>query len=280
MDAFTAVVLFLFGLAIGSFVNVLALRYRGDRFLFSPEVIGGRSRCPHCKRTLRWFELVPLLSFVVQGGRCRRCKKPIGLHYPLVELLSGLIFVFVPLRLGGDLALSVLWVAAFETLLLITYVDIRLQIVPDELNLFLGAVAVLAAVFFVNEHGAANYSFFGAHAALFGLQGNFWLSHLVGALIGAVFFIFLIFLTGGKGMGWGDVKFSLPLGFLFGWPDILPLYGTAFIAGAIVGAVLLLQKRKTMKSAVPFVPFMVFGAALVFFFGDSLIGSYFHIIGL
>lgn len=283
MDAFTIVVLFIFGIAIGSFVNVLALRYRGDHFVFAQKVIGGRSHCPHCRRTLRWFELVPLASYLIQGGRCRRCKKHIGIHYPLVEFLSGLIFVFVPLRLigvAGSPALAAFWVAAFEVLLLITYIDIRLQIVPDELDIILGALAVSLAVLFTAWNGAANYSFLGAHAAFLGLQGNFWAAHLAGALAGAAFFMFLIFVTRGKGMGWGDVKLSLPLGFLFGWPDVLPLYGSAFVAGALAGAVLLVAKRKTMKSSVPFVPFIAFGAAFVFFASSTAAGWYFHIIGL
>lgn len=276
----TTIVLFIFGLAIGSFLNVVALRYRGNRFLFSPKVIGGRSHCPSCKRTLRWFELVPLVSFAAQGGRCRHCKKRIGFQYPLVELLSGLIFVLVPLRLGGGLALSASWIAAFEVLLLITYVDIRLQIVPDELDIILGALAVIAGAFYVAGAGVMNRSFLGPSAAFFGLQNNFWWNHLAGALFGAAFFAFLIFVTKGKGMGWGDVKLSVPLGFLFGWPDILPLYGTAFVVGAVVGGALLLGKLKTMKSALPFVPFIAFGAAFVFFFGAAATGWYFHIMGL
>lgn len=292
MDAFAAVALFLLGLAVGSFVNVVALRYRGDHFSFSPKVIGGRSRCPHCGATLRWFELVPLASFLFQGGRCRRCKARLGWHYPLVELLSGVIFVAAPANLvagayvaaaagiGASTVISALWIAALELLLLIAYIDIRLQIVPDELTAALGAVAVFVAIFTIGDPRGANGSFLGASAALFGFQGNLWLNRLAAALGGAGFFAFLVAVTRGKGMGWGDVKLAAPVGFLFGWPDALFLFAAAFIAGALAGAWFLLRKEKTMKSAVPFVPFLAAGAAFVFFFGAPALGWYFHIIGV
>src|SRR5580704_2783986 len=121
--------LFIFGLAIGSFLNVVALRYDGEHFLFSNKKLGGRSHCPHCKKTLRWFELIPLVSFAIQGGKCRHCKAPIGWQYPLVELISGIIFVAVPLRFSYVLYLSshsaslvgfsAIWILALELLLLV-----------------------------------------------------------------------------------------------------------------------------------------------------------------
>lgn len=292
MDPVTVAILFVFGLAVGSFINVVALRYRGDHFSFSPKVIGGRSHCPHCGRTLRWFELVPLASFIVQGGRCRRCRARIGWQYPLVELLSGAIFAAVPYVIAAHAAggapgvaaaapaLAALWVIAFELLLLIAYIDLRLQIVPDELTALLGAAAVFAAVFTAGASFGANQSSLGALAAPFGLQGNIWINRLAAAAIGAGFFALLIAVTRGRGMGWGDVKLAAPLGFLFGWPDIVFLFAAAFVAGALVGIWLLLRTKKTMKSAIPFVPFLALGAGFMFFFGASAIGAYLHIIGV
>ncbi len=253
------IVLFVFGLAIGSFMNVLALRYDGEHFLFDPKVIGGRSRCPHCTRTLRWFELVPVASFLVQRGRCRNCSARIGIQYPLVELLSGAIFVFVPLALPhSPWPFVALWVLALETLLLIAYIDLRLQIIPDELTVLLALAAIFETVFL----------------------GNAWTGHTVGALFGAGFFGLLALATRGRGMGMGDVKLGLPLGFLFGWPNILLLYASAFVIGAAIGVALILTKKKSRKSEVPFAPFLVLGAYLTFFFGASAIAWYFRIIGL
>lgn len=151
---------------------------------------------------------------------------------------------------------------------------------PDELNIILAVTAIFAAIFSVGASGSTNVSLLAPYAVPFGLQDNFWVSHLAGALFGAGFFTFLILITRGKGMGWGDVKLALPMGFLFGWPDTLFLYAVAFIAGALVGVVLLVRRDMTMKSALPFVPALAFGAACVFFLGSPLLGSYFHIIGL
>jgi prepilin signal peptidase PulO-like enzyme (type II secretory pathway) len=285
-------ILFFFGLAIGSFLNVLALRYDGERFVFNPKVIGGRSRCPHCKRTLRWFELVPVLSFVVQRGKCRKCRARLSFQYPIVELLSGLIFVLVPCHFAayswpfpiGWCMLSGLWIAAFEILLLISVIDMRLQIVPDELSIMLGAVALLTTIFTAGYLGASHQSFLGPYASIFGLYNNIWLSHLVGAIVGGGFFWVLARLTPYifkiEGMGMGDVKLGIPLGFLFGWPDIVLLYAAAFIIGSIIGVGLIVAKVATRKSAVPFVPFLAAGSVYVFFFGERSVEWYFRIMGL
>jgi prepilin signal peptidase PulO-like enzyme (type II secretory pathway) len=125
------------GLAIGSFLNVIALRYNPDKFIFNRRTLGGRSACPKCANKLNWFELVPLLSFVFLRGRCRNCKNPISFQYPLVEIFSALIFLFVSLfihspkflilagslNLGGaeKMILSVLFILVFLTLLLVFF---------------------------------------------------------------------------------------------------------------------------------------------------------------
>ena len=283
-------ILFVFGLAIGSFLNVVALRYDGEHFLFSPKLIGGRSHCPHCKKTLRWFELVPLISFIIQRGRCRNCKTRIGFRYPVMELLSGLIFVFIPLRFASVsylmphalslISLSAIWIIAFEIFLLLTYIDILLGIIPDELNIALIVLGFIEIWFLAVSFGIGNPSFFGAYAAVFGLQANVWINHILAALFGALFFAGLVVVTRGKGMGMGDVKLALPLGLLFGWPDILGITMIAFVAGGVFGVFAITVGKKTMKSAVPFAPFLIAAAAIVFFWGSTLLGGYFRAVGI
>lgn len=282
--------LFFFGLAIGSFMNVLALRYDGEHFVFNPRIIGGRSRCPHCRHTLRWFELVPVVSFIIQGGRCRNCKARIGAQYPAMELLSAAIFVLVPSALAsypwlagaaggiGWIIFSAFWIAAFEILALMAYIDIRLQIIPDELSIFLGALAVFETIFAGAYLDPVHQSFFGAYAMFFGAYGNIWASHLMGAVFIAGFLGLLVLATRGKGMGMGDVKLGLPLGFLFGWPDALFLTMFAFVIGALVGVGYLIAGRKTMASAVPFGPFLAVAGAIVFFFGSGLMSGYLRLL--
>ena len=161
--------LFIFGLVIGSFLNVVSLRYDGEHFIFDPRVIGGRSHCPHCKKTLRWFELVPLLSFLSQGGRCRRCKARLSIQYPIVELLYGATFVLVPWRAAAFMVhgpassrtafLPALWILVFSSLFLIALIDLRTGIIPDELNVTLGILAIcLTAVCAALPNGPLHFS--------------------------------------------------------------------------------------------------------------------------
>ncbi len=284
-------ILFVFGLAIGSFLNVVALRYDGGETapLFSPRAIGGRSHCPHCGKTLRWYELVPLASWILQGGRCRTCGSGIGWRYPLAELVSGLIFVLVPLRIlavtGGGATLDTtlivwlcfFWIVAFEALFLMSLIDIRLGIIPDGLNLSLLVIALFFAIFLGGAFGPVNHSLFGTYAGVFGLQGNLWLNRAVGALFGGLFFGALIAGTKGKGMGMGDLKLAIPLGFLLGWPDILFATAAAFVIGAAVGLVTIAAGKKTMKASLPFGPFFALGVMAVFFFGFEFLRWYLRI---
>ena len=245
--------LFLFGLVIGSFLNVVSLRYDGEHFLLDPRVIGGRSHCPHCGKTLRWFELVPLISFLMQGGRCRRCKARLSAQYPIVEFISGAIFVLVPWRVAGFSAISMaglpfsaIWILAALILLLMSIIDIRTGIIPDELNVALGVIAVALGLVITMSHSGA--ALLGSFSDLLHIGGNVWAGRLIGAIFGFAFFEFLVLVTRGRGIGMGDVKLALPLGFLFGWPDILPVVGLAFICGAALGILFILAKKKTMTS--------------------------------
>jgi prepilin signal peptidase PulO-like enzyme (type II secretory pathway) len=278
--------LFIFGLAIGSFLNVVSLRYDGGHFVFDPSVIGGRSHCFSCGRTLRWFELVPLASFLIQGGRCRRCKTRLSVQYPTVELIAGLLFVFIPWRMAEFAAAGpmawlplALWTLVFVILLLISVIDIRSGIVPDELSAALGILAVLLGVFLAASPSGGG-SFMGPFDNMFGVFGNIWAGRVIGAVFSFIFFEFLFLVTRGKGIGMGDVKLALPLGLLFGWPDILPVVGFAFVFGAFAGILLILLKKKTMQGTLPFGPFFGIGAAFVFFFGAPIAQWYLHILGL
>jgi prepilin signal peptidase PulO-like enzyme (type II secretory pathway) len=291
-------ILGIFGLAIGSFMNVVALRYDGDHFLLNPKVIGGRSHCPHCKKILEWYELIPVVSWIVQRARCRGCGVRIGWQYPFVELLSALIFIAVPWRFSfatvtlsqallsswslpwSYTILSAVWIIVCEILLLIAYIDILLGIIPDELNIALLVLGAFDILFLMKTFGIGNPSFFGMHASAFGLQSNIWINHLIAALVGGACFGILVLITKGRGMGLGDVKLAVPLGLLFGWPDILIIIGTSFILGGIFGTALILSRRKSMKSAIPFGPFLAIASVAAFFWGSWFFNGYFHLIGL
>lgn len=256
------VLLFCLGLALGSFLHVLASRYDPERFILTHDTAGGRSYCPSCKKTLAWYELVPLVSFLVQRGRCRSCGAKIGWSYFLVELASGLIVAFAPsaaLAMGFAPVPAALWAAAFLVLLLITLIDLRLQMIPDELSILL-VVLGLGVI------------------ALSGAPMP-WIAHVASAFGAALFFAGLIAITRGRGMGAGDAKLVFALGLLFGWPGTLVLVMLAFILGAAVGVALIAAKSKNLKSALPFGPFLAASAVVVFFFGQSIVSAYLRLLG-
>ncbi len=288
--------LFIFGAALGSFINVLAVRYDPQHFILDARSIGGRSHCPQCKKTLRWFELVPLLSFFLQRGRCRQCGCPISFQYPLVELFAGLICVLVPLRIASYFPcvfssghepfaicyfLPALWVAVFLALLLIVLIDMKLYIIPDEANIFLGFMGVAVTAFIGLQGGSMTQSsFVGSYAQTFGSLGGVWMNHILAAALAGVLFALIIGITRGKGMGMGDLKLVVPLGLIFGWPDILIIIALSFVVGALYGVCAMTLGKKNLKSAVPFGPFLALASAIVFFWGYEVIDVYMRVLGM
>jgi prepilin signal peptidase PulO-like enzyme (type II secretory pathway) len=155
----------------------------------------------------------------------------------------------------------------------------RIGVIPDELNIALGVLAVALGIALSLSPGGSG-SLTGPLGGLFSFSQNIWVNRVIGAIFGFVFFEFLVLATRGKGIGMGDVKLALPLGLLFGWPDILPVIGSAFVCGALVGVILIFLKKKTMQGTLPFGPFLAFAAALIFFFGTPMAQWYFHLMGL
>lgn len=279
------VLLFALGLGVGSFLNVVALRYSPEKGF--KEAFIGRSMCPHCKRTLKWFELFPVLSFLIQGGKCRNCKAKISWRYVLVEIASGFIFllpfyIFNPIfSQTYFLISSVVWISVFSIFILIWLIDFRLNIIPDELNIFiflLGIILIFTKRFY-GEFGVFAGSFVGGPAALFGFRGNIFINYSVALIFTILFFGLIILISRGKGMGLGDLKFMAALSLVFGWPDILFITAFSFITGGVLSSFLLLMKKKRMKDAVPFGPFIVVSAVILFFFGNPIIGSYLNLFG-
>ncbi|MCR4275417.1 MAG: prepilin peptidase [Candidatus Wolfebacteria bacterium] len=289
-------ILFLAGISVGSFINVISLRYNPEEKILSKRTIGGRSRCPYCHKELRWFELIPLLSFLWQKGKCRGCGRFLFWQYPVVEILSGLIFLLVPLKifnfkfsilnfqtiLNYQLLITVIWVLIFLIFLLISIIDFRHYIIPDQLNLSLAFIGFFFLILnqFTNlpiSQLTNPVSFLGYYGALINPFSNIWVNHFFAAFIAMFFFGAIILLTRGKGMGWGDFKLAGALGLIFGWPDILIAVMLSFVIGSIISIVLMLKRKKTMKDAVPFGPFLVIGATTVFFFGYQLVNLYFKL---
>jgi prepilin signal peptidase PulO-like enzyme (type II secretory pathway) len=270
--------LFVIGAAIGSFLNVVAVRYDPKKFLFGAHIVKGRSHCLKCTRTLRWFELVPLLSFMVLEGRCRTCRSKFSLQYFFAELISACVFVGIPYVMpNSSLFLTTLWIGAAEALLLMSLIDLRLKLIPDEVHIILIALGIIRVFVESRVFILGNTSFVSKYALLFGIAGNMWVNHLAAAAIGIVLFAALIVMTRGRGMGIGDAKLVFALGILFGWPDVLFIIVFAFVLGALYGLWKMLSGSARLKSAVPFGPFLALGALTVFLWGSQILGWYFSL---
>ncbi len=296
MSILTILILGLFGLAVGSFLNVFLIRYdpEKDRF-FGLSRTRGRSVCPRCGVVLRWYELLPVVSFVIQVRRCRRCKGLVSWQYPFVELISAAVFIFVPMFLrsffsywypsweGLFILLSAFWIVALLALLMVFIVDLRHYIIPNSLNITIFAMGVLWAVagirfgVFENVFGG---SFLKQYHQLFFTFDSVWTNHLLGFFAAILFFAAIFFLSRGKAIGMGDVKLIGGLGILFGWPDILLVMFLSFVIGAIYSLVLMARGTKSMTDVVPFGPFIVIASFLTFFWGSGLLSLYFGIIGV
>jgi len=227
--------LFILGTVVGSFLNVVGLRW-GKRG------VGGRSACPSCSKPLSWFELVPILSFLFQGGRCRKCKHKISWQYPLIELWTGLIFVTV----------SYIFIPVFCIYVVILIYDLHHKIIPDPLVYLAIMLSVVSRWWLVGS----------------------LLDWLAGPIL-FVFFALIWLLSQGRAMGFGDAKLGLSVGLLLGAAQGFSAIVLAFWIGAL-GALILMfvsklglsapadfiksAKGLTMKSEVPFAPAIILGA--------------------
>ncbi|MFA5736950.1 MAG: prepilin peptidase [Candidatus Paceibacterota bacterium] len=249
---------FLFGLIIGSFLNVLILRYH------SGQSLGGRSHCLFCGQILTWFELLPVASFVIQRGRCRRCQSKISWQYPLVEILTGLLFVLTFARFGFNnwLEISFYWVIVSLLVPIIIY-DLRHKIIPDIFVFGIGVLALIKPLLTVIEAGAYS-SLWTEYQTIF-----------LGGVIAGGIFLLLWLLSCGRWLGFGDVKLALVAGFLLGWPQVFSALILAVWIGAMTGLVLIFltkiklfgfSKYFTIKSELPFAPFIILGIILNLFF--------------
>ncbi len=246
---FSLLFIFLLGLAVGSFLNVLILR------LNTGMTLGGRSRCFSCLSKLQWYDLLPIISYLTIRGRCRYCKSKISLQYPAVEFFAGAIFVSAALFLNPveEPLKYILSTVFFSILLAVSVYDLRHKIIPDQLSLAL----LLIALLFELIHLYPDFN-------------KIELAYDVAAGVGAFLFFAIVWaLSKGTWMGFGDAKLAFSLGLFLGYPEILLALLFAFWFGAVVGLVLLLLGLASRKTEVPFAPFLAFGSYISFLLSAS-----------
>jgi prepilin signal peptidase PulO-like enzyme (type II secretory pathway) len=250
-----SIFIFLFGLAIGSFLNVVIFRLEKQE-----SVAKGRSYCPHCKHTLAWFDLIPVVSFLVLGGKCRYCRQKISWQYPIVELLTGLVFVIIfrYQSLYQPINISLLFYIASSLIVIFVY-DLKFFLIPD-IVLFPAIVAAFLYRVIINIHSLPNY--------------------LLAAIIFSGFFLCIYLFSKGAWMGFGDVKLAILLGLLLGLPNLFVGMFLSFFFGAIIGVVLLALAKKGLKSEVPFAPFLITGTSVALIYGQEIVQWYLHFFTL
>ncbi len=247
-------IIFIFGISIGSFLNCLIYRIEEE------EKMKGRSFCPNCRKKLSFWDLFPILSYLFLMGKCRYCKKKISFQYPLVEILTGIVFLFLfNYFFDGEVSyqfiynLFLLFIISSISILIFVY-DFKHLLIPD--------IATYLLIFF-----SLIYLF---------LNGNI-VNGILSSLASFIFFLSIFLITKGKGMGFGDVKLSIFIGLFLGYPHFISALFISFFLGALVGTMLILLKRKKIKSELPFGPFLIIGTFLTFFWGDQLIGYYLNL---
>jgi len=255
---------FLLGAIIGSFLNVVIHRYPREESIVSPP-----SHCPECRTPIRWYDNIPIVSYVVLLGRCRSCRTPISPRYPLVELANALFYLAIYLHTGPTPGF-ILIAAAVSMLMLLIYIDAEIQMLPDVIDLPGIAVGVaIGALGLGTLYPALVLSDSIVDALAGGLVG----AAVIIAVIGAYWLIRRI-----EGMGQGDIKMLAMIGATLGWRSVPGVLLLASVAGALIGVPMALRSTRGMQMPLPFGVFLGIAAIAVLFFGETMAGWYLMVV--
>lgn len=269
MTIIFAVLIFIFGTAIGSFLSVIIHRsYKNIKGIFI-----SRSICPFCKKKLKWTHLFPILSYLFLGGKCAYCRKKISPHYLLLELTTGIVFLTIFLNwnfltivpqsanpiffdYGIDWIMFekfLFFIIEFSFFIGIFFYDLLYKLIPD----FLSIPAILIAI---------------GNGLLTGFPSP--LNMLIGALAIGLFFALQFLLSKGKWIGGGDIRLGILIGAVLGWEKALIALVTAYVIGAIFSIILLIKGKANRKTAIAFGPFLIIGVTTAIFYGDIILNFY------
>lgn len=259
MRPFLLIIIFSYGLLIGSFLNAWIWRTKQEL-----KIARGRSMCPHCHTQLKWYELIPVFSWLGLLGRCRTCHKRISLQYPLVELFTAISWCAAFVAINPDTLYSslqfVVWIVIITLMMAAFVFDLKWMLLPDKFTL--PAIAV-AAVWL-----AARWIGWG--------ESNVALQQLIGAVLFGGFFWVLWYGSGGKWLGDGDIRLAVLMGLLLTTSQLVVAIFLSFNIGAVVGVGLIWSGLRKRRDALPFGPFLITGLFLGACFGDLLIQRYFQ----
>ncbi len=243
------------GMCIGSFLNVCIYRIPESKSVVYPP-----SSCPNCGYQIRWYDNIPLLSYLWLKAKCRQCKIPISFRYPMIEVMTGLFALSVLFRFGLGIE-SLIYFAFTATMIVITFIDLDHQIIPDIISL------PGIPIFFL---------------ASFWIPTMTWKDSLIGIVSGggSLWLVAEIYMLIAKkeGMGGGDIKLLAMMGALIGWKGVLFTIFFSSAIGTFAGLAIMLHTRKNLKLAIPFGPFLAIGAMMYIFWGEKIIRWYLHLL--
>ncbi|MBU8905047.1 prepilin peptidase [Desertibacillus haloalkaliphilus] len=242
METILYIYIFILGLVLGSFYNVVGIRVADGESIVKP-----RSHCPRCQRTLSASELIPVLSYLFQRGTCKGCGTKVSIKYPLFEGLTACLFLVAAVLVGwtSELLIALLLISL---LVIITISDLHKMLIPNKILLFFFIVFIPITVLIPHEP---------------------WWDGIVGFFVGGGL-LYLIAIVSRGGMGGGDVKLFAVLGFILGTRDVLLTLFAATFIGAVVGGIMMMTGKVKRKNPIPFGPFIAIGALVIYFFGESL----------
>lgn len=250
VTVFTYITVILFGMMIGSFLNVCILRIpKGESIVTAP------SHCMACGKRIKWYELIPVFSWLFLKGRCSGCKSPISAQYPLVEAVTGVLYASIYYRFGISVE-TLLYMSMTSALLALSVIDFRTYEIPQGFNIFLALVGIARVATDINN----------------------WPLYLIGFFAVSVFLLIVFLITGGRGIGGGDIKLMAVCGLILGWKLII----VAFVTGCVLGSVLHLIRMAIQKegAVLAFGPYLSLGVFLAAMWGDKILNAYLSMFGL
>ena len=250
LESIPYIVIFIFGISIGSFLNVCIYRIP-----LHESIITAPSHCMTCGRKLRWYDMVPVFSWLVLGGKCRNCKSEISVQYPIIEALNGVLYLVVCI-VNGLTWVSLIYCLMVSALLTLSVIDWRTYEIPFEINVFLLCLGIAATV----------------------IDRNNLLSHVIGAVCVSGFLELLFLVSGGRAIGGGDVKLMAACGLILGWKRIL----LAFLLGCILGSVIHVIRMKVSHAerVLAMGPYLSAGVFLAALWGNTWINWYLSLLGI
>lgn len=241
---------FFFGIVIGSFLNVVIYRVPKHE-----DIVVTRSHCMKCGYQLAWYDLIPIVSYLMLRGRCRSCGTKLSVQYPLIEGLNGVLYVLIAVINGLNVD-SLLYCLLISALITLSVIDWRTYEIPIGINVFILALGLIMTVIHYDD----------------------WLNHVIGLFAVSVFIYIIILATKGRGMGGGDMKLMGAAGLLLGWKEII----LSFILGCILGSVIHVIRMRVTKAehTLAFGPYLSLGILITVLFGQTILNWYMGLLGL